>query len=460
MIVRSRRVVLPDGVRAASLHIEAEKIARIGAFEEAADVDAGDLIISPGIVDSHVHVNEPGRTEWEGFDTATRAAAAGGVTTIVDMPLNSIPATTTVDGLNEKRQASHGKCHVDVAFWGGVVPGNASELDRLVDAGVRGFKCFLVPSGVDEFPAAAEEDLRQAMPIIARRGVPLLVHAESPALILGGGHIGPPLREDAGPSREGAEPSRVGADPRVGPASYSTYLATRPPEAEVEAIRMIVRLAREFATRVHIVHVASADAAEEVARAKAAGVAITAETCPHYLTFDADQIPVGATEFKCAPPIREPRHRQALWGALAAGTLDLVASDHSPAPPALKCPGDFMRAWGGIASLELSLAVVWSYDGARRLQPSDVARWMSEAPARLAGVGDRKGRIAPGYDADFMLWDPDIEWTVDSAYLQQRHKLTPYAGRRLRGRVQTTFVRGTRVWDAGRLVGAPVGQLL
>ena len=440
MVVRSRRIVFPDAVRAASLHIEDGKISRISSYDEwsatalAERFDVGDLIVAPGIVDSHVHVNEPGRTEWEGFDTATRAAAAGGVTTIVDMPLNSIPATTTVEGLDEKRRAARGKCHVDVAFWGGVVPGNASELDRLVDAGVRGFKCFLVPSGVDEFPAVGEGDLRQAMPILARRDVPLLAHAESPARL-----------RDAG--ARGLQPS-----------VYATYLATRPPEAEVDAIRMIARLAREFGTRVHIVHVASAEAAEEVARAKAAGVAISAETCPHYLTFDAEEIADGATEFKCAPPIREARHRQALWDALAAGTLDLIASDHSPAPPALKCPGDFMRAWGGIASLELSLAAVWS--SSREVDPSVVSRWMSEAPARLAGLGDRKGRIAPGYDADLVVWNADAEWTVDATRLQQRHTLTPYAGRRLRGRVQTTFVRGTRVWDAGRLTSAAAGQLL
>ena len=452
MVVRSRRIVFPDGVRPATIHIEDGRIARIGAHDDAADFDTDDLVVSPGIVDTHVHVNEPGRTEWEGFDTATRAAAAGGVTTIVDMPLNSVPATTTVAALEAKRSAARGRSHVDVAFWGGVVPGDAADLDGLVDAGVRGFKCFLVPSGVDEFPAVGERDLRDAMPILARRGVPLLVHAESPALIRGG-HTGPPLRGDA------ADPFQlVGADPRVGPASYAAYLATRPPEAEVEAIGLMVRLAQEFGARVHIVHVASAEAADEVARAKAAGVAITAETCPHYLTFEAEHVPDGATEFKCAPPIREARHRQALWNALAAGTLDLVATDHSPAPPALKCPGDFMRAWGGIASLELSLAAVWSSWTSRSL--GTLAGWMSEAPARLAGLLDRKGRVAPGYDADLVVWDPDAEWTVEPDGLQQRHKLTPYAGRRLRGRVQTTLVRGTPVWDAGRLVTAGCGQLL
>jgi allantoinase len=337
--------------------------------------------------------------------------------------------------LETKRAAARDRCHVDVAFWGGVVPGNAPDLDSLVSAGVRGFKCFLVPSGVDEFPAVGERDLREAMPAIARRGVPLLVHAEAPELI---------------------------AECGCGIADYARYAATRPAEAEVEAIRLIVRLARESGARAHIVHVASAQAADEVARAKVDGLPITAETCPHYLTFAAEDVPDGATELKCAPPIREARHREALWNALARGTLDLVASDHSPAPPALKCPGDFTRAWGGIASLELSLAAVWTAGetSTRKVDLCALSRWMSEAPARLAGLDDRKGRVAVGFDADLVVWDPDAEWAVEPSRLQQRHKLTPYAGRRLRGLVQTTFVRGTRVWDGRRLVAAGSGQLL
>lgn len=443
MIIRGRRVVLPEGVRPAAIHIDQGRIVRISEDDEASGddevYDAGALVVSPGIVDTHVHVNEPGRTEWEGFDTATRAAAAGGVTTIVDMPLNSIPATTTLAALGAKRTAASGQCHVDVAFWGGVVPGNGGSIDALVDSGVRGFKCFLVPSGVDEFPYVDEETLRRVLPTIARRGVPLLVHAELPDYIAHLPH-----------------------------QTYPAYLATRPPRAEVEAVRLMIRLAAEHDAHVHIVHVACAEAVEEIMRAKAAGTRITAETCPHYLTFTSDEIAEGATEFKCAPPIREPCHGDALWRGLETGALDLIVTDHSPAPPVLKT-GDFASAWGGIASLELSLAAVWTALSRRRAtrngESDDVAierisRWMSENPARLAGLAATKGRIAVGADADLCAWDPDAELVVDPRRLQQRHKLTPYAGRRLRGVVRATFVRGRRVWDGDRHVGEPIGQLL
>ena len=447
----------------------------------AAVLDFGDLVVSPGLVDTHVHINEPGRTAWEGFDTATRAAAAGGVTTLVDMPLNSIPATTTVAALEAKRAAARGQCHVDVGFWGGVVPGNDGDLDGLVDAGVRGFKCFLVPSGVDEFPYVREEDLRRAMPVLARRDVPLLVHAELPDLI---------RSPEASRSTNG-EPSTIDdewrarpfdsltlslskgelAQDRLQPGVYASYLASRPPEAEVEAIRLVARLARGFGVRTHIVHVAAAEAVAQIERAKAEGVPITAETCPHYLTFAAPEIADGATEFKCAPPIRDASHREALWEGLRRGVLDLIATDHSPAPPGMKCPGDFMRAWGGIASLEVSLAAVWS-GVTQAFRPASagrepgasyrelIARWMSERPAALAGLGHRKGRIAQGLDADLVVWDPDAEFVVDPGHLQQRHKVTPYANRRLRGRVVTTFVRGARVWDDRSIVSASMGSLL
>jgi allantoinase len=446
LVVRSNRVIMPEGERAAALHIRDGVIERILAFGSedptgAKVFNVPDLVVSPGLVDTHVHINEPGRSEWEGFDAATRAAAAGGVTTLVDMPLNSVPATTTVSALHAKGEAARAQCHVDVGFWGGVVPGNTAHLARLIDAGVRGFKCFLVPSGVDEFPAVTESDLRQALPILARRRVPLLVHAEDPS----------------------------GITQPTGPA-YGAYLASRPVSSELNAIRLMIRLAEEFQTRVHVVHVSSAEGVEAIAGARAAWVPITAETCPHYLTFAAEEIPDGATQFKCAPPIREAAHRRALWDGLASGALDLVATDHSPAPAALKTPGDFARAWGGIASLELSLSATWTSYKAQlaassvdrsELNPfADLARWMSAAPAALAGLSDRKGRLAEGLDADLVIWDPDGEFVVDPARLHQRHKLTPYAGRSLFGTVLTTFVRGERVWDKNRLVRAYGGRQL
>jgi allantoinase len=463
LVLRSTRTICPDGERPAALQIENGVITRVAAHDiedptGARIFNAGDLVVSPGLVDTHIHVNEPGRTAWEGFDTATRAAAAGGVTTIVDMPLNSVPATTTVAALCEKRESARAQCHVDVAFWGGVVPGNAGDLEPLVDAGVRGFKCFLVPSGVDEFPAVTEADLREAMPILARRQMPLLVHAESPRVIADLGMRSADLNRQSNPQSNPQSAIRS-------PQSYAAYLATRPPIAEVAAIDLMVRLAAEFNARVHIVHVSSAEGVAEIAAAKAASIAITAETCPHYLTFAAGEIADGATEFKCAPPIRDQAHRDVLWQALFDGTLDLVATDHSPAPPELKRPGgagDFIAAWGGIASLELSLAAVWTRlrVTAQAAPLTLLARWMSEAPAALAGLGGRKGRIAEGLDADLVVWDPDEDVVVDPTRLHQRHKGTPYAGRTLKGRVETTFVGGERVWDRGRLMRAYGGHLL
>jgi allantoinase len=463
--------VLPEGERAAALHVDKgiiERVVPYGADDPTGSVVLAvpNLIVSPGIVDTHVHVNEPGRTEWEGFDTATRAAAAGGVTTVVDMPLNSIPATTTVAAFAAKKESARAQCHVDVGFWGGVVPGNTGELDGLVDAGVRGFKCFLVPSGVDEFPAVDEADLRRALPILARRKVPLLVHAELDLADRG-------LRNAESGSSSNAHSAILN------PQSYASYLATRPPEMELEAIRLMIRLAGEFRVSTHIVHVSSAEGVDALARAKSAWVPITAETCPHYLSFSAEKIRDGATEFKCAPPIREAAHRAALWEGLEDGTIDMIATDHSPAPPSLRTPGNFMTAWGGIASLELALPAVWTaararflvqssrtgetdleMDGVSRPRVADLARWMSERPAALAGLTEKKGRIAPGLDADFVIWDPDISTTVDPLRLKQRHKLTPYAGRTLFGRVVTTFVRGERVWDKKQLVRAYGGTLL
>jgi allantoinase len=374
----------------------------------------------PGIVDTHVHVNEPGRSHWEGFETAGAAAAAGGVTTIVDMPLNSVPATTTVRALEEKRRAAEGT-RVNVEFWGGVVPGNAGELDALADAGVLGFKCFLSPSGVAEFPPVDQNDLRAALPILGRRGLPLLVHAEWPSAL---------------------QPIPVTANPRA----YSTWLDSRPEAAECDAIALLVRLCREFRAPIHVVHLASAGALPTLRAARDEGLPMTVETCPHYLSFAAEEIPDGATRFKCAPPIRGAATREALWNALERGEIDLVASDHSPAPESMKAAGDFAAAWGGIASLELGLAAVWTGASARGLGFDRVSAWMSTAPAALAGLGSRTSAIAPGLDADLVVWDPAAEWIVDERRLRQRHKLTPYDGRTLRGRAIETYVRGRLVY--------------
>jgi allantoinase len=440
-VIQGQRVVLPNGEQPAAIHISDGIVVDVrdyGDVSAATDiVDAGTSVVIPGLVDSHVHVNEPGRTEWEGFDTATRAAAAGGITTIIDMPLNSIPATTDVEALAAKRAAARGHCHVDVGFWGGIVPGHDNQIEPLIAAGVRGFKCFMTPSGVDEFASVDERDLRLALPVLARSPGrrPLLVHAEDPSR----------LRSAQGDSR-----------------SYATFLATRPADAEAAAIRTIAALAGEYQVTAHIVHVSSAEGVAAVAAAQAAGIRLTAETCPHYLTFAADEIPDGATSFKCAPPIRLSEHRDALWQALERRICTVVASDHSPAPAALKqvASGDFVSAWGGIASLELSLRAVWTGAARRGLTLADVVRWMSERPARLCGLDDRKGAIARGYDADVVLFDPDAEALVDSAVLQQRHKLTPYAGRLLRGRVRATYLRGEPIWAQGRLGRAGTGTLL
>ena len=439
LIIRGERVVLPDGTRPASIHVTDGRIVGIGAYEDEPtgvdDFNARELVVLPGLVDTHVHVNEPGRTDWEGFAHATRAAAAGGVTTLIDMPLNSIPSTTTVNGLEAKRRAAEGQCHVDVGFWGGVVPGNAGHLEPLARAGVRGFKCFLSPSGVDEFGHVTETDLREALPILAQLGLPLLVHAELPAL----------LRQPSG-------------DPRC----YATWLESRPSHAENKAIELLVELAREYRTSVHVVHLASADALPALRAARASGIQLTVETCPHYLTFASEDIRDGATLFKCAPPIRERAHRERLWQALMSGDIDFVATDHSPAPPVLKKidEGDFVAAWGGLASLQVGLAAVWTGAVRRGAVVADVAKWFSQGPARLAGLSGRKGVIGRGADADLVFWDPEAEFTIDPANLYHRHPVSPYAGMAVRGRVVKTILRGEAIFDDGECGGIPRGRFV
>jgi allantoinase len=466
LVIRGQRVVLPASAevsqvvaagsvnskqaefvtRAASVHIEGGIITRITDYEDVPggwhveDVDDR-LIVMPGLVDTHVHVNEPGRTDWEGFATATRAAAAGGVTTLVDMPLNSIPPTTTAAGLQEKIESARDQCAMDVAFWGGVVPGNTDSLAAMFEMGVVGFKCFLVPSGVDEFPHVTESDLREAMPELARLGAVLIVHAELPGPI------------DAACCSAGGQANA---------GRYETFLQTRPRAAEDEAVQLMIRLSREFGTRVHIVHHSSADSLPQLRQAKAAGVKITAETCPHYLYFAAEEIPDGATEFKCCPPIRERDNREQLWQALAGGTLDMIVSDHSPCPPELKCreEGDFLKAWGGIASLQLRLPVIWTEALRRGHTISQLTDWLCVSPARLVGLGARKGKLAVGCDADIVVWDPEKEFQVAPEMIHHRHSLTPYAGRKLKGVVETTFLRGEKVYDGDVFTNIPRGRLL
>lgn len=425
VILRGRRVVTPEGVHAASIHIESGRITRVAPWDElpagSTVLDAGDSLVMPGLVDSHVHVNEPGRTEWEGFATATRSAAAGGITTICDMPLNAIPATTTVAALEAKRRAAQNQCAVTVEFIGGVVPGNSGDLEPLRDAGVCAFKCFLAPSGVPEFPAVTEGDLREAFPVLARLGLVLMVHAEDPAFLELGGKS----------------------------SRYADYLASRPAEAEHSAIALLVRLMEWCPTPVHIVHLSSAASIGLVRAARAEGLPLTVETCPHYLTFAAEEIPDGATEYKCAPPIRGARERDALWQALISGEIDLVASDHSPCPPRMKATGgDFFAAWGGIASLQLSLSAVWTGARALGFAPEILAEWMSAAPAQLAGMVGRKGALAERHDADIVIWDPEESFVVDPEKLLHRYRLTPYTGRELFGVVRATLAGGRLVFGS------------
>lgn len=413
--VRSTRVLVGDELRPATVLWSDGVITAVApydAFPPGAVTDHGDLVVMPALVDSHVHVNEPGRTDWEGFTTATAAARAGGVAVIVDMPLNSIPPTTSAANLEHKRRAAAAAhLQADVAFWGGMVPGNGADVPGLAAAGVRGFKCFLVDSGVAEFPAITIGDLDAALEAARAVGLPLLIHAESPDVIA--------------------------AAPRPGPG-YASYLASRPPEAETAAIAAVIGAVRRTGGRAHILHLSTADALPALAAARAEGLGITVETCPHYLALCAEELGDDLAG-KCAPPIRDAANRERLWQGLADGIIDMVVSDHSPCPGDLK-QGGFHAAWGGIASLELRLPVVWTEGRRRGFGVTDLARWMCTAPARLAGIAS--GDIAPGNRADLVIWDPDATIVVAPERLAQRHPITPYAGRSLQGRVLATIVRG------------------
>ncbi|MEU6811139.1 allantoinase AllB [Streptomyces sp. NPDC046831] len=436
LVLRSTRVITPAGTRAASVLVARGTITAVlphdaGTPPGARVADFGDDVLLPGLVDTHVHVNDPGRTEWEGFWTATRAAAAGGITTLVDMPLNSLPPTTTVDHLRIKQEAARDKAHIDVGFWGGALPGNLKDLRPLHEAGVLGFKAFLSPSGVDEFPHLDQRQLARSLAEIAGFGGLLAVHAEDP------GHLA--------------------AAPQRGGPRYADFLASRPHDAEDSAVAALVAQAARSGGRVHVLHLSSGNALPLIAAARADGVRLTVETCPHYLTLTAEEVPDGASEFKCCPPIREAANRDLLWQALADGTVDCVVTDHSPSTADLKTD-DFATAWGGISGLQLSLPAVWTEARRRGHGLEDVVRWMSARPAALVGLC-RKGAIEAGRDADFAVLAPDEAFTVDPAALQHRNRVTAYAGRTLYGVVRSTWLRGRRVVADGRFA-EPQGRLL
>lgn len=445
LVIRARQVLTPDGIVAAEVGVRDGVIAAVAQLPSggagsglagAVSVQLGDdETLIPGLVDTHVHVNEPGRTEWEGFASATRAAAAGGVTTIIDMPLNSIPPTTSVGALALKRAAAAGQCFVDVGFWGGVVPGNIRELAPLHRAGVFGFKCFLLDSGVDEFAPVTADEMEEAMRVIVSVDSVLLVHAEDAHVIDG---------------------ARTG-----GGRAYANFLASRPREAEDTAIAEVIERSRRTGARAHILHLSSADSLPQLAEAKAQGVRLTVETCPHYLTLCAEDIPDGATAFKCCPPIREAANRDALWEGLKNGIIDFIVSDHSPSTADRKFAGggDFSLAWGGIASLQLGLSLVWTEAARRGIPLTRVIDWMAAGPARHAGL-EAKGQIAVGFAADLAVFAADETFVVDAKALKHKNPITPYDGRNLRGAVRRTYLAGVPVAELSSAGESPRGQLL
>ena len=435
LVVAGERVLVDGGFVAAEVAVRGGVVAQLAPLGSGLTAVrtvrlADDEVLIPGLVDTHVHVNEPGRTEWEGFATATRAAAAGGVTTIVDMPLNSIPPTTSAEALAAKRAAAEGRVFVDVGFWGGLVPGNEDDLLPLVAEGVFGFKCFLVDSGVEEFPPVTADQMQRAMAVLAEARSMLIVHAEDASVI------------DAAPHPHSRE--------------YADFLASRPRVAEHVAISAVIEAARRTGARAHILHLSSADALGSIAWAKHDGVRLSVETCPHYLVLAAEDIAPGETAYKCCPPIRERSNRDELWRGLASGVIDFVVSDHSPAPAALKQAGDgdFAEAWGGIASLQLGLPIVWTEARQRGIPLARVVEWMSTAPAARVGLAS-KGAIAEGFAADLAVVAPEATFTVDAAALEHRHPITPYDGRELAGVVRETYLAGEfvdRTVPRGRLL--------
>lgn len=435
---KSKNTVTPEGILPAMVLLKAGRIAELAPLQTEVScpvINLEDNYLFPGVIDPHVHINEPGRTDWEGFETATKAALAGGITTLVDMPLNASPVTTTVPNFEKKLSAAENKLHTNCGFWGGIIPGNENEMEPLIQKGVLGFKAFLTHSGIDDFPNATEADLRKAMPILARHNLPLLVHCE--------------LCNHQAPEQK---------DKR----SYQEYLASRPEIWEDDAVAMMIRLCEEFNCRTHIVHLSSAGSLNQLAAAKARNLPITVETGPHYLFFNAEEVPDGATQFKCAPPIRSKTNNEKLWKALGSGLIDFVATDHSPAPPDLKQlqSGDFTTAWGGIASLQFSLPVLWTAAKKRGFELTDLARWLCENPAKLTGLENRKGKIAKGYDADLVVLAPEKTFTVIETNTHHRHKTSPYLGLELVGVVEQTYLRGKLVYDQGEFTREKEGRII
>lgn len=442
--IHSKRMLLPDGLKEATLFVEDGLITGVVGGLAIADnvewVDAGDLIVMPGVIDPHVHINEPGRTDWEGFDTACRAAMAGGITMLVDMPLNSSPVTTTAAAFDKKIAAAKDQLHCDCGFWGGVIPGNETEIEPLIDRGVLGFKAFLTHSGIDEFPNVTEGHLRKVMPIVAAYGLPLLVHCELETAT----HA--PLTSSVPQTPPASAATQA---PSSDPRSYKRYLSSRPQKWEDDAIALMIRLCAEYNCRTHIVHLSSASSIEPIRRAKEKGLPLTVETAQHYLYFTAETIADGNTYFKCAPPIRGKANNEQLWQALGENIIDFVATDHSPSPPAMKTPetGDLTKAWGGISSLQLALPILWTAAERRGFSPSHLLKWLCTSPAMLTGQSAGRGKLAPGCRADLVCWDPDRSFTVRPESLHHKHKPTPYAGAELCGVVEQTWLYGEKVFD-------------
>lgn len=445
--LQSKNVIVHNGTNgemiAACVEVKGELIHAIHPYGHKLDcntTDLGEQVLMPGLVDSHVHINEPGRTEWEGFNTATQAAAAGGITTLVDMPLNCIPVTTTKTAFEEKLAAVHDKLWVDCGFWGGVIPNNIDELDALLTAGVLGVKSFLIDSGIEEFPNVEAKDIRLAMPILAKHNVPYLIHAELDC----GNHN----------------------DPKIGD-KYQSFLESRPKKWENDAVDLMLTMAREAKAngnqnKIHIVHLSSAQALNTISQAKAEGLNFTAETCPHYLTIASENIPDGKTLFKCCPPIRENRNREQLWQAVKDGRISFIVSDHSPCTPQLKHidSGDIEKAWGGISALQFGLPLIWTEAKNRGFTLIDLARLMSYETAKFAGLDKIKGQISKGHYADFLVFDDTASFTITNEMIKHRHKITPYIGRKVIGQVKQTFVRGQQVYHDDKFINTPVGKPL